>query len=133
MLRLSLKILNVLELEYLLPPLKSQQILPIFMVQLQETLTLNGLRRMRLVEKPNKVIAHTSDLKMLFPGKKTLEELDVKNSKVDDILPDKGLSVWNSRRWHPGKKEYIRFFDPYYKNVDYNKWVFNLIVWQEDN
>ena len=48
---------------------------------------------MRLVEKPNKVIAHTSDLKMLFPGKKTLEELDVKNSKVDDILPDKGLSV----------------------------------------
>lgn len=93
MLRLSLKILNVLELEYLLPPLKSHQILPIFMVQLQETLTLNGLRRIRLVEKPNKVIAHTSDLKMLFPGKKTLEELDVKNSKVDDILPDKGLSV----------------------------------------
>lgn len=56
---------------------------------------------------------------MLFPEKKTLEELDVKNSKVDDILPAKGLSVWNSRGWHPGKKEYIRFFDPYYKNVDY--------------
>ena len=70
---------------------------------------------------------------MLFPGKKTLEELDVKNSKVDDILPAKGLSVCNSRGWHPGKKEYIRFFDPYYKNVDYNKLVFNLIAWQEDN
>ena len=63
------------------------------MVQLQETLTLNELCQIRLVEKSNKVITHISDLKMLFPGKKTLEELDVKNSKVDDILPDKGLSV----------------------------------------
>ena len=63
------------------------------MVQLQETLTLNELCQIRLVEKSNKVITHISDLKMLFPGKKTLEELDVKNSKVDDILPVKGLSV----------------------------------------
>ena len=63
------------------------------MVQLQETLTLNELCQIRLVEKSNKVITHISDLKMLFPGKKTLEELDVKNSKVDDILPAKGLSV----------------------------------------
>ena len=63
------------------------------MVQLQETLTLNELCQIRLVEKSNKVITHISDLKMLFPGKKTLEELDIKNSKVDDILPVKGLSV----------------------------------------
>ena len=32
----------------------------------------------------------------------------------------------------PQKKEYVTFFHPFYKNKDFSKWVFALIVWPED-
>ena len=30
------------------------------------------------------------------------------------------------------KKQYIKFFHPFYKDKDFSKWVFTIIVWPED-
>ena len=30
------------------------------------------------------------------------------------------------------EKEYTTFFHPFYKDKDFSKWVFTLIVWPED-